>query len=366
MRNLKLTLFFLLSFLLLPIKSSFALPTTESLFQNAKNPDVVGDLVSIGLLVLEKTDPLLEYRLESEKRGENDNNDPIKEGEKAFRSSEGWQGPIYLKLIFSLSNPNRSSGLLQIIYSKKKMSMADIVAVDYIPRLNSALEQKGSLHSQVLYSLIMLFAANDASGVYSLLTTSYNFRPNLALENSDKRNLLERYRSYLESIKGDQELEKSIRSPLSPEDREERAKVKKILSSPFFRPDENVSLVKNGSVHFFKVDLERLQASFHLDSHFLAHLSTDDGLIEWQVGDFILFDGTHFLPEKMSLKGPLGREWEISPLKLQVLEKYSKDLAKRASEYEKYFERNQKGASGEVLRQRREKLLSLKAKFPLL
>jgi len=261
-----------------------SVPTTESLFRNNNNSDVLASLVMV-VLQGEKT-PNEEILKEI----------PISKEETVKPENE--YKKINLKYLFSVNDSDEVE-LIRIIYKYGKMDDKNIIGVKYYKNLKKGILDTSDKKGLVL-SLLSSLALNRSNEMSSFLNrNSSNYRSNQELIDPEKRDLYIKYKKYLKLVKEDEDLKEDLDNPMESKDAEVRKVIESIKLRPFLQSDPYVTLEKNNNHFLWKVDLDVLNALFDARTQRLMKVKFKKSghNIAISMDDYILFNGTNELPK---------------------------------------------------------------------
>lgn len=308
---------------LLPFTLFAATPTMEGLFRNGANPDMAGELSIIRFQVEEKSNELLMERLKME--GNEQKLNELLQYEK-----------MPAKFIEFLVVPDSARGHEAVMneYGSKTYADGQLLRSEYFASLNQKIKQEGNIGRNMLYSMVMMLAMNDADPLVRLIK-SYNkdFELNREVMNGDKVSLLKRYQKYLSLVKEDKEIRAELESPMNPTDDAKKQQVAALEKARMYRESGNVKLIRENALFFWLIELEKFQARFFNDSHQLDFLKMNvgEGQIEVNCSDYILFEGRFRLPRYFMLKDINDRLYKISFISVKNYSKNSVKLTERQS-----------------------------------
>ncbi len=310
----------LFSCLLISTSTLAARPTLEGLFRNSNSPELEGNFIVIKMMIEEIQNQGVDQVLSTEAQ---DQKIPMQ--------------PKFYKFIFS-TEEERKTQLLQVEYNSNLMKKAGVKRSLYFKNLTQKIKDDVYTERSLFYSLLMMFGLNKSDGMKNILARyGTHFLDNKSLMNEEKVKLMDSYKKYLTAIKEDKTLKEELESPLKPEDIEEKEKVLNLLKEPMYKENESVSLVKDGRKFFWKMNLEKVKASFTNEEHRLTRfeLESAEGNILGNFGDYILFDGRHELPKIIVLKDKNNRQFKVRFLSFKNFINKGKNLLERAIDYKK-------------------------------
>ncbi len=311
-----------------------AIPTTEGLFRNTNNGDLTGNIIKIRAIIRETKD----YNFaESSSAGETADLLPTPSATPNLSAS-----PYYFEFIFSLGEEKRTE-LLQLEFSRSTMEKNFIKKVTYVPNLLKRIKEDKNLASSLFYSLLLMFATNDANGMMTTLNKIVPGQPlNREILNTEKVTLLKNYQHYLTAIKANPAQEGELKNPMKPEDPEEMERVKNILKDGMYSSSPAIKIVKKENQFFWNLSLENFTANFFQDTHRMRDLTTtlDSKTVNLYCGEYLLFDGVHELPKVLFFnKAYENRVIEISMSSLSNINDKSKKFYERYKEYKELEEK---------------------------
>lgn len=316
----------LLCFLLLTNNVYSAVPTVEGLFRNGNNGEVSGNIIVLKAEVMRTINDNILSLIKIK------NNE-----EKLKRAIEENEKPRYLKLIFSIENRDRIE-LLQVDYDDPQMENNNLLRTTHVKDVLKQIAEDVNVERELFYSISLILLMNDSRGVSNLLKKySTNYRSNEELVNVEKRTLYENYKKYLVATKSDPDLSAELTSPFSPEDEEQKEKVKKILSSPMYIKTSQVQLSRENNKFFWNVNLENFNAKFYHRSHRLRSLSlvTENNEVRMNAGEYLVFDGVHELPKTLIIKDREDNVYLIKVMGMSSFINKGKTITERNEEYNK-------------------------------
>lgn len=310
--------------LVLSITNLFAaIPTLEGLFQNSSNVKIEGNLVVLKIMVENK----------------NNSENLLSDGSLIADSGKALSTPKnkYYKFLFS-SNPEKSKfELMQIEYSRGKMDAASIVGKLYFNDFTKTLSGETRVERDLFFSVLTMLSTNNANNIINFSRRyGTGFKANNEFLNKEKDELLNKYKNYLAKIKENKELKETLKSPLKPEDREEYLKVKALMRSNLFLPNEKIKLIRKNGNFFWKADLESVKIFFSNKSHQLNRFEVDHNLksLELYLSEYILFDGRHIFPKVIFLKMSNDSLYKVKILSFQEINSTKKTMSERSIEYD--------------------------------
>lgn len=287
-------------------------PTMEGLFRNGANAEIGGEVTHLQFVIEEKNNDLLMEKLKLE------GNEPKLAEILALEKM-----PAKYIEIFLIPEGARNYDALMVEHAQKSFD-GKILRVEFMSGFSSRLKKDGNTNRNLLYSLIMMQGANESDPIIRLLKSlDKGFELNREIMNGDKVALLKRYQKYLSVTKNDRTMRAEMESPLNPNDDSKKQYVSSVEKSRMYRLSPNVKLIRENSLFFWLINLEKIQARFFSDSHQLDYLklSVGEGQIEVNCSDYILFDGRFKLPRFFMFKEKGDRLYKISWHAVKTLNK---------------------------------------------
>lgn len=292
-----------------------AVPTVEGLFRNVNNKEPSGNLIVVTAMV-SKMEIVPTVGMIDETVAE---------------STQVQKKPAFYKWLISLEKEN-SIDIIQVSYDDQSLKEDTVTASKYFPDLKKIIENDSSLERGMFYGLMSVLVLNDASVLKNILNKySQGFVSNKELMSKEKISLYQRYKAYLEQRQNDE----ALVSPLEPEDQEKQTYVKETLSAPMYKDAGNVSLSREASELYWKVDLKSITALFGNEDHRLRRVEYQSPLGDLRViaDEYVLFNGSHELPKTVIYKDMAGVNWRVQFTGLSHLNTRSTPFTKRAQDY---------------------------------
>lgn len=271
--------------------SLFAYPTPEALFTNAGNQEVTANTIQFTFKLTELP-PEKEMVLVS----------PKDLGvEKDLIKQNFNQEPQYYKALFQKVSETRWE-YIQAQYKRPSMKSDSIVHLYESGDFLNQMSKKTTLNpsQDLFYSSIFMFLLNERTPFVNFLKRSNkSFKENNELVNKDKKDLLEIYGRYLQTIKDDPTLKEELISPLKPDDPEEAKRVSEIMKQPFFKRFEGITLVRDQENFFLKFALENFEARFSNSDYKIESFVFEDlgRRIAANFYNYVLLNGKHEVPK---------------------------------------------------------------------
>jgi hypothetical protein len=246
-----------------------AIPTEEGLLRNLNNPTPSGKVITIEMSIKDE----------------------------------------FYKLSFMLDKPGAVS-MLQVVYSDSQMHPAQMRDVKFIQDFLTVLSKDKNSERSLFYGALLMLASNQPSGMEIFLDKNgVKIPKNRSMMNEEKVELLKSYRTYLVNNRGKGENE----SPLNPADPQERTKAIALFKSNTYSRSKNITLIKEGTQFFWKVDWKNLQAFFTNEERRLKKLTykNQDSEFIIEAGEYNAFNGVNELPKNLELKNDKGLNVKI-------------------------------------------------------
>lgn len=293
-------------------------PTAESILRNPSNADISSSTIVANIILKKIKDENSEKAVESE-----------------ALSSNSFEKLLIKLVIFKEENKTITTQLDYLnTFSKNNMRSFGVyedLNAQYFSR-NAKMFSQG-----VFYGLLNSLLINESELILaSLKSIGVPVKSNKELINTNKVDLINRYKEYLKLVKEDADLENNLENPLKPEDEDQAKAVSDILKQPFYNLDENLTLVKKGSEFFWKYDSGNAAFTFSNESRELNSLKVtlSNQVFEFSLKDYMLFNGTHSFPRKVKINY-LGEKYELTLEKLVHFNEPISRYKKRLLRYEK-------------------------------
>lgn len=311
---------YLLSLVLfLLVSTVFAAPTIEGLFRNGNNPDLSGNLVVATFLVEELPTEVAKQNLP----------------------------PRYVKIYMSRSG--NKVELVQTDYADNRFNETAIQRLYYNAQLSDDAEQTKVIERSLFYNVMASLLLNDSRPMNHFLKTHATaYKTNRELMNSEKVELLQKYKSYLIAVSEEGGSVKDAIKASKQGSAEERAKAMDTISSGVYDKTDHVRLTREAGQFYWAVDLGQIKALFSNEEHRLKkiQMTLDGGKnIEMECGEYVLMNGTHELPRNIALRDSSNSLYRITFLSLNHMSDKSGQQG-RASKFEGLVKANKnKGAA---------------------
>ena len=303
-------------YLLLFVASTYAhsyYPTVESLFRNGSNPEITQNAVVLNLKIT-PVNPLAE------------------KGEEAQGSS------TWVKLIYHVGNGGRVK-LSQLVYKSKNMTDSQAYNKIFISEFSpNVFENSPEMGDRGLfYSLLNSLLLNDGYYMTQFLKSrGVNVSSNSELLNQEKKQLLDKHKSWLIRTKGGRQ-DEGEESPLSPITSLEKERVSQIMSQPMYASTGQVDLVRFDSEASWNIKSETFEAWISDANREIKQLnlrySTGETVITAR--DYIKFNGVNPIPRLIVLKNSKDQYYYIEPILLRYFNESGQELVNRLKRYEK-------------------------------
>lgn len=289
-------------------------PTVESLFRNGSNPEVTSNAIIVSAKI--------------------SNYNPFEE-----KTEETTAKDIWVKWVYNITPQNKLK-ITQLIYSSASMNEASLVAKTYVSELvpqyfgsNPTMIEKG-LFISTLNSLLI----NDGSFMVEYLKMrGVDVRSNNELINLEKKSLLQKYKAWLIKTKGGRESEGS---PLTSDIPAEREKIESILKSPMYLDTKNVILARHQGEPAWQVKAEGFEAWVNDEKREIKQVTMKNGPqeIDLQMSDYILFNGTNYMPRNILFKNAADQLWRIEVLGIRPFNESVSELLGRLRRYDQLLQ----------------------------
>ncbi len=303
-----------------PLAILASTPTMEGLFRNGANTDIGGEVVTMRIIVEERSNDLLMERLKLE-----GNESKLQEMMRVERLPAR-----YFELVLAPESGRNFDALISE-YSSRSFE-GPLMRSEMYPGFTSRLKKESNASRNLLYSTLLMLGANESDPMVKLLK-SYNkdFELNREVMNGDKIALLKRYQKYLAVTKNDRALRSEMESPMSPLDESKKQYVSSVEKSRMYRISPNMKLIRENSLFFWIINLERLQARFFSDSHQLDFLKMNvgEGQLEITCSDYILLEGRFRVPRYFMFKDLSDRLYKVSFVSIKTSAKNSFKMTER-------------------------------------
>tara|TARA_Y100000385_G_C13033560_1_gene611899 strand:+ start:486 stop:1478 length:993 start_codon:yes stop_codon:yes gene_type:complete len=311
----------LTAFILFSFSAHAYIPTIESLLRNGGNQDI-GNNTAVGILNIERMINAQETELE---------NTPRKNA---------------LKLLIGNEDADRPS-FIQLDYRDGIVSDSTMNKIHY--RGNLSLEKLGlkegtNIEAAIFYSLLSSLLSNNSKmfmEFFSIVDPS--IKKNIDLVNKDQQSLLQQYKYYLSKVASvDEQAKEELQNPLKPDSEEGKLNVKEALRSTFLINDGLVKRVREKNKFYWDLVSPFVYARFDGENHKLKKvvLTTEQGKIEIDCYNYILFNGKLEFPEIIYFKDLSGQMYEIKMSKMYSIKDAPGAFNKRLRNYEKTLNKN--------------------------
>lgn len=308
-------------FLLFSLNAFAYVPTIESLLRNGDNQDV-GNNTSVGILNIERMIKPEEMELE---------NIPTKNAIKLLIGNEDPERPSFIQLDYR--DAIVSDSTMNKIYYKRRLSLEKL-----------GFKETNQVEASIFYALIQSLLSNNSKMFIELFeSVDPSIKKNYDLVNKEQVYLLRKYKNYLLKLADDATEEKEeLKNPLRGETEETKEKIKEILRSTFLINDGLVKRVREKNKFFWDLMSPMVYARFDGDNHRLKRmvLTTEQGKIEIDCYNYILFNGKLEFPEIIYFKDLSGQMYEIKMSKMYSIKDKPGAFTKRLRKYEKVLKEN--------------------------
>ncbi len=303
-------------------------PSVESLFRNNGNSEISSNTVVLNMKI-EK------LKIDSEEA----------EKKSLANSSLNTFDKGFFKLLYVNEENKNNVKLLQLSYKDQEMKPTDINGMKYVDHFNKFPFAKGveSTEQGLFYSLMSTLVLNDGFMMINFLRSrGVSVRYNEEIINKDKVDVLLKYKDYLNAVNRDKDLKTTVTSPLTPENEDQRLKVRGLLKAPFFKETVSVKRVKEKNTFYWKVETDNFSAKFDNESRNLVEmeLNTTWGSIAISCKDYILFDGVHEFPKYIYYKDLQGQYFKIEMVSMKQFTQTENSFQKNFSKYQDNLSEN--------------------------
>lgn len=310
-------------FLLFSIKAYAYIPTVESLLRNPGNQDV-GNNTVVGVLNIERIVKAEESELDTI---------PRKNAIKILVGNEDIERPSFIQLDYR--DAIVSDSTMNKIFYKRNFSLEKL-----------GLKEMIHVEASAFYSLMTSLLSNNSSLFMDLfLSLDPGVKANKDLLNKEQQALLHKYKSYLAKITEkttDEENKETISNPLKPETDEDKLKIKEILRSTYLINDGQMKRIREKNSFYWDFVSPFVFARFDGETHKLKRmtLTTEQGKIEIDCYNYILFNGKLEFPEIIYYKDLSGQMFEIKMSKMYSIKDKPGAFIKRLNNYGKILNNN--------------------------
>ncbi|OIQ18304.1 MAG: hypothetical protein BM556_08570 [Bacteriovorax sp. MedPE-SWde] len=321
--------------LILACTYSFAsVPTVEGLFRNSINPELDDSLVVLTLKgkVLKVQD------------------------EESSEDKEPIYTEAYYKFIFDNSN-KKIKRVIKSKYESSSMGFSEIKDLQISKDIQLEANEANS-NKRIINAIIGMYAMNSSVLMSDVFKTySSEYMTNEEVLNSEKKELLNKYKEYLvikneydkklKNLKksgavedgSDIEIADEPKSPLTAEEETEKERISKLISDSMYKKSSQVRLAKEGKDYFWIMDMSNIWAKFTNEDHRLKHLKLTalDKVIEVIPHEAVTFAGKYKMPKNIEVLID-DKQITLEILNYYTLKSKKKSYEQRAAEYKKYFE----------------------------
>jgi hypothetical protein len=272
-------------------------PTVESLFRNANNPEVTTNALVLNLSI-KKVD-----------------NQSVT--------------PAAVKLVYNSFNDS-SLKLTQLLFSTESFSDAELLDKKYMGSFTTKnFHLDNSLEKGLLFASLNTLLINDSGLMLEYLKElGVGVKYNDELIVGEKMQLINRYKNFLGKP--------SEINPLRPENDDERKKIEKIMKESFYNKSNLISFGKWDNFVGWNIRDEKFEAFFENHSRKLLRLSykTEKGTIEIIYKDYILYDGIHSFPRYIYLRDQDNISWVFETKSLRFFQENMNEMLVRIKKYD--------------------------------
>jgi hypothetical protein len=289
-------------------------PTVESLFRNASNPDVTTNTAAITLKVTRT----------------------MADGEKPLEEGEVRRGEDFYKLFITRLTAD-SLKISQARYNNNSFSEGSLEHKMYQPNFtpHSLRAKEDQIQKGIFFSLMRSLIFNDSSHlIVYLKTLGVPVRLNNELINREKIALLAEYKRYLISTNRDKK--KGLENPLRPEDSNEREKVERIMDESMYVDTKQVKLTREGGEMAWMVSAGVFESVVSYDKKHVQRLKyrSEVGEFEITCKDYWLSNGTHYMPKYLAIKTFTGKTFQVDISGYRLFNENEAELVRRLQRWE--------------------------------
>lgn len=271
---------------------AFSYPTPESLFVNGSNQEITNETIITTFKITEI--PGKEVLSLVSPRDLDVDKDRI---------SRVNSTPQFYRATFQ-KKTDGSWRYLQAQYGNSSMKNDSIVHLFTSDSFSKLMYEKVNLNpvQDLFYASMFMIFLNDSKPFSNFLKISnQSFKTNKELVNLQKKDLLESYGKYLQTIKDDPDLEKEIINPLKPDDPEEYARVEDLQKQGYYLNFPGLSLIREDKNFYLKLALEKFEARFTNKGYRLDNFTFEDlgRRVEASFYNYVLLNGKHEVPKYM-------------------------------------------------------------------
>jgi len=309
MKSSLLTFLFLLS----AARVRAYVPTVESLFRNGANPDATTTAVVLAAK-LYSFNPYLE---------------------ETGATSQG--EPLWVRWIYNIT-PQGKLKLTQLCYRNQAMTDAHLVDKVYLGELDARSFSGASARPErgLFLGLLNSLLINDGSFVIEFLKLrGVEVKANSELIDQEKVALLQRYKQWLTKTRGGR-VANGEESPLTPSSAAERERVEQLLNAPMYRDTQQVTLSRHRGEPAWSIRADGFEAWVGDERRDIRQfiLRTTGEEVELSLQDYVLLNGTNFLPRTVQVR--LGEEkfWMIEFLGVRPFNESGTEMLSRLKRYD--------------------------------
>lgn len=313
------------------------IPTLEGLFRNPSSPELDKDLsvITFKMNISKKVEVLTEEV-----------------------TSETLTSEAFYKYIFETAEGGKNQSILAK-YDSRELDNNTIKHLEILENEQKILEEQDFL-KKLIHSVFYMYGKNSSKVFSNILKeVSPDYMTNEELINKEKQELLGKYKDYLVQKKDYEEKMKALtesgavetkteeeglieepKSPLQPEEEEEKEKVTKIISDSMYTKTNFVTLKKEGKKFFWSVDLTNVSGKFTNEEHQMKYLKLTKDQVDYEVfmNDYVTYSGQYLLPKMFKIK------YKDTEIQVEVMNFYSIKSKKttfdqRISDYKKIAEK---------------------------
>jgi hypothetical protein len=295
-------------------------PTVESLFRHGSNPDVVGNGLSITMIV-KKIQP-------GEKENTTVNDVTLLKEEKP---------EDFYKVFFTKAGDHLK--VSQTRYNSNSFSEGSLEHKIYYPNFN-AYTMKPSIEQAekgIFFGLLHSLTLNNGAHLVNYLKSlGTPVKLNNDLINREKIDFLADYKRYLVTINKDRNAKKTEVNPMRPEDANARHRAEEIMGESMYVDTKQVTLSKDEGQIAWVVNAGAFEAVASYKERDIQRIKYKSAAGDFEIicKDYWLANGTHALPRFMLIKTFSGLSYQVEITNLRHYVEKEDDLIKRLKNWD--------------------------------
>jgi len=288
-------------------------PTVESLFRHASNPDVSANGLSLTMVVKK-----------------------IQLGEKAGSSESNLlkdeRGEDFYKIFFTKNG--EALKVAQTRYNSNAFTEASLQHKTYYPNFTAFTIKPGVELAEkgIFFALLHSITLNNGSHIVSYLKSlGVPVKLNNEIINREKVEFLADYKRYLIAISKDRNAKKNEVNPMKPEDAAAKNRAEEIMNEPMYVDTKQVKLSKDEGQVAWVVNAGSFEAVVSYKDRDVQRVKfkSPAGDFEIVCKDYWLANGTHSMPRYMLIKTYSGQNYQVEITNLRHYVEKEDDLVKR-------------------------------------